>query len=114
MKKNESFDVVLSKDCARAFATSTGLGTVVSLADGEPLAAFGAYNCESCRICRLAGKQRALCIQSHIYGMNEAERFGGKYVYFCPLGLTYVGSANSAHHLRIALPAMLIMTFPPP
>lgn len=88
MKKNESFDVVLSKDCARAFATSTGLGTVVSLADGEPLAAFGAYNCESCRICRLAGKQRALCIQSHIYGMNEAERFGGKYVYFCPLGLT--------------------------
>lgn len=88
MKKNESFDVVLSKDCARAFATSTGLGTVVSLADGEPLAAFGAYNCETCRICRLAGKQRALCIQSHIYGMNEAERFGGKYVYFCPLGLT--------------------------
>ena len=88
MKKNESFDVVLSKDCARAFATSTGLGTVVSLADGESLAAFGAYNCESCRICRLAGKQRALCIQSHIYGMNEAERFGGKYVYFCPLGLT--------------------------
>ena len=88
MKKNESFDVVLSKDCARAFATSTGLGTVVSLADGEPLAAFGAYNCENCRICRLAGKQRTLCVQSHIYGMNEAERFGGKYVYFCPLGLT--------------------------
>lgn len=25
-----------------------------------------------------------------------------------------VGSANSAHYLRIALPAMLIMTFPPP
>lgn len=88
MRKNENFDVVLAKDCARAFTTSTGLGTVVSLADGEPLATYGTYHCENCRICQLAGKQHTLCIQSHIYGMNEAERFGGKYVYFCPLGLT--------------------------
>lgn len=88
MRPREEFDVVLSKDCARAFSTSTGLGSVVSLADGAPLAAFGCYHCENCRICALAGKQRTLCVQSHIYGMNEAERFGGKYVYFCPMGLT--------------------------
>ena len=57
MRKNENFDVVLAKDCARAFTTSTGLGTVVSLADGEPLATYGTYHCENCRICQLAGKQ---------------------------------------------------------
>ena len=47
MRKNENFDVVLAKDCARAFTTSTGLGTVVSLADGEPLATYGTYHCEN-------------------------------------------------------------------
>lgn len=88
MKKNEAFDIALSKDCARAFSTAAQLGTVVSLADGQPLAAYGAYNCENCRICQLAGKHKVLCTQSHIYGMNEAERFGGKYIYFCPMGLT--------------------------
>ena len=55
MRKNENFDVVLAKDCARAFTTSTGLGTVVSLADGEPLATYGTYRWENCRICPLAG-----------------------------------------------------------
>ena len=35
MRKNENFDVVLAKDCARAFTTSTGLGTVVSLAESR-------------------------------------------------------------------------------
>lgn len=88
MKKNESFDVTLSKDCARAFATTAKLGTVVSLANGQPLAAYGTYNCENCRLCQMTGREKTLCTQSHIYGMNQAERFGGKYIYFCPLGLT--------------------------
>lgn len=88
MKKEEGFDVTLSKDCARAFSKTAQLGSVVSLADGQPLAAFGAYNCENCRICQMVGKGKNLCTQSHIYGMNEAERFGGKYIYFCPMGLT--------------------------
>lgn len=88
MKKEEEFDVTLSKDCARAFSKTAQLGSVVSLADGQPLAAFGAYNCENCRICQMVGKGKNLCTQSHIYGMNEAERFGGKYIYFCPMGLT--------------------------
>ena len=66
MRKNENFDVVLAKDCARAFTTSTGLGTVVSLADGEPLATYGTYHCENCRICQLAGKQHTLSNQGFL------------------------------------------------
>lgn len=30
-----------------------------------------------------------ICLNSHLYGSYQSERFGGKYVYFCPLGLTH-------------------------
>ena len=32
--------------------------------------------------------ERQRCVEAHIYSMNEAERFGGKYIYYCPMGLT--------------------------
>lgn len=39
-------------------------------------------------MCQKAGMGKESCMRSQTYGMNEAERFGGKYIYFCPLGLT--------------------------
>ncbi len=37
-----------------------------------------------------ADRQTAgLCDHAHLYGCYQAERFGGQYVYFCPLGLTH-------------------------
>lgn len=92
MKREEIFDVKLSRDCARAYAAATKLGTVVSLAGGEVIQSYGDYNCENCGICALAGREKSLCVHSQIYGMNESERFGGKYVYFCPMGLTCFAS----------------------
>jgi YesN/AraC family two-component response regulator len=32
------------------------------------------------------------CANAHLYGFSQAERFGGSYVYFCPLGLTHWAS----------------------
>ena len=32
------------------------------------------------------------CKNAHLYGCYQAERFGGQYVYFCPLGLTHWAS----------------------
>ncbi len=86
-KREENFDTKLAKDCAQAFAGSTELGTIVSLENGEIIAEYG-NGCASCSICELAGKSKSQCFQSHAYGMKEAERFGGKYVYFCVMGLT--------------------------
>lgn len=34
----------------------------------------------------------SLCSNAHLYGCYQAERFGGQYVYFCPLGLTHWAS----------------------
>ena len=44
--------------------------------------------CASCGVCRAAGRKPDDCVRAHIYGMTEAARFGGKYIYLCPMGLT--------------------------
>jgi two-component system, response regulator YesN len=33
-----------------------------------------------------------ICANSHLYGCYQAERFGGRYVFFCPLGMTHWAS----------------------
>lgn len=81
------FDLKLATECASAFATSSGLGCTVSDASGEVLFEAG-YGCQSCGMCAAAGEPQGRCTAAHIYGMAEAERFGGKYIYFCPMGLT--------------------------
>lgn len=83
----EQFDKKLARECARAFSRSTGLGCTLSDKDGKVFEEHG-FGCSSCRLCRIAGMAHEDCIRAHIYGMTEAERFGGKYIYFCPMGLT--------------------------
>lgn len=85
--KNEDFNLTLAKECANAFAGSTDLGCIVSDKEGKQLAAYG-YSCANCRICSLAKQSQAQCVDAQNYSMAEAERFGGKYIYYCPMGLT--------------------------
>ena len=40
----------------------------------------------------VAGPVAKICDNAHLYGCYQAERFGGRYVYFCPLGLTHWAS----------------------
>lgn len=86
-KSTDKFDEKLSRECAKSFSISTGLGCTVSLSSGEELYECG-YGCKSCKICSLAGVEFEKCVESQTYGMTEAERFGGKYIYYCPMGLT--------------------------
>lgn len=83
----EPFDLTLARECAGAFFGATGLGCVVSDREGSLLAQYG-YSCGECRICRLAGRPQSQCVSAQNYSMAEAERFGGKYIYYCPMGLT--------------------------
>lgn len=81
------FDLELAKTCSQAFSSSTGIGCTVSDAQGVTLCEHG-YGCASCELCSIAGKSRDKCINAHNYGMTAASRFGGRYIYFCPMGLT--------------------------
>ncbi len=82
-KDKNDFDKKIAMECANAFAKTSALGCVVSSAKGEV-----GYGCQACKLCEAIGKHKGLCEQSQLYGMVEAERFGGKYIYFCPMGLT--------------------------
>jgi AraC-like DNA-binding protein/ligand-binding sensor protein len=82
------FDLKLAIECSNAYSGSTGLGCMVLSSDGEILHEVG-YNCLSCIVCSKMEIDRAACAKVHAYGTSEAERFGGKYVYFCPIGMNY-------------------------
>lgn len=82
-----TFDHQLAQSCAHAFSVSTALGCTISDIDGQIVFEEG-QGFTRCPLCHYAGCSREDCTASHIYGMQEAQRFGGKYIYFCPLGLT--------------------------
>lgn len=99
------FDLKLARECADAYSSSTGLGCTVSDTKGNALHSVG-NSCTACTLCDIARRDRTGCIQAHAYGMTEAERFGGKYIYFCPMGLTcfvspILGNTGSAAKITV-------------
>ncbi len=82
----ESYDVKLAAECAKAFHTVCGVGCAVTDIANETKCTYG-YATSACRLCALAGQDSDTCHQAQIYGMTEAERFGGKYIFLCPMGL---------------------------
>lgn len=99
--KHAEFDRTLACECAKAFAGSTGLGCAVTGPDGEVYDSFG-YSCAGCNMCRLANLPDNRCSETHLYGLREAERFGGKYIYFCAMGLTCFVSPIVGHNEAVA------------
>ena len=85
--EHDEFDKKLAFECAEAYSQFSGIGCTVSDIDGHVLYESG-NGCESCNVCAVAGLDKSNCGLAHAYGMAEAERFGGKYIYFCPMGLT--------------------------
>lgn len=81
------FDLRLASECAKSFSVSSDIGCMVSSANGDILYQHGQC-CAACTLCTLAGLDSNRCRSTHLYGMHEAERFGGKYIYFCAMGLT--------------------------
>ena len=105
LMENDTFDLKLAEECASAFSASTSLGCTVSDTKGALLYECG-YGFDSCQFCRRAGLEGVNCTAAHTYGMTEAERFGGRYIYFCPAGFTYfvspiVGLLGSAAKITV-------------
>ncbi len=112
-KQPDDFDLKLAIDCAASFSDSSGLGCAISDMGGKVLYKVG-FSCDSCTVCAAIGARPESCIKAHIYGMTEAERFGGKYIYFCPMGLSFfvspiVGQAGSAAKITVG-PFLMVDT----
>lgn len=88
MDSNE-LDITKIKECAEAFSESVGLSISIDDLTGQSLYCCGS-GCSSCKIKALVKEESASCVDTHLYGLIQAERFGGKYIYFCPSGLSFI------------------------
>lgn len=54
-----------------------------------------------CQICKMNGNGKCDCLNTHSYGAYEAQRWDGKYIYYCPLGLIFISNAllDQSHQL---------------
>lgn len=83
---SDTFERHLADQCARSFAEVAGAGCVVTDVEGRLLSEYG-YGCASCQLCEAAGRRKEACTAAYRQGLTEAGRFGGRYVYLCPMGL---------------------------
>lgn len=89
------FDLYKAVKCCNDYANSVETGCMVIDLHGELLYAANTQN-SICNLCRELGLNKANdsdCQNTHLYGAYQAERFGGRYIYFCSLGLVYWASS---------------------
>ncbi|MDD4135145.1 MAG: PocR ligand-binding domain-containing protein [Eubacteriales bacterium] len=86
-----SIDLDLAAANARSFFQAAGVGCLLALPDGKPITQAG-YVCARSSLCKKTVSDHADCHQHHRHALSEAERFGGKYVYYCPHGLGFAVS----------------------
>lgn len=98
------FDLSQAISCADAFSAASGLGCTISDPEGKVLYETG--DCSGCALCQLLNKQgrsSSECVNTHLYGLIQAERLGGKYIYFCSCGLTFFVSPLFNEQGNVAL-----------
>ena len=87
-----------ANEAAEHFRVATGISCVAVAPDGRRLpetdSATGdaepSAACAFCGLLRQNGENRfESCSGIHHYGIVQAERFGGSYLYFCPLNMTH-------------------------
>ena len=84
------FNEKLAKESAEAFYSATGIPCTLIDNSGTSLYSCGS-GCADCKLCEEIEKitgNRIARGDFQSYGLVQAERFGGKYIYFCPMGLT--------------------------
>lgn len=102
---NTSYDFSQANSAASIYQKSTHVPCRVVNSVGET--EFVTFeNSDDIKVCDVASKlfyssekdipedKRTpnICLNSHLYGCYQSERFGGRYVFFCPLGLTHWAS----------------------
>ncbi|MGN1004154.1 MAG: helix-turn-helix domain-containing protein [Oscillospiraceae bacterium] len=80
----------IARDMVDSFVCSTGVSCLLTDAQGEELYRREPKNPLYAECCDLMGDQA--CQKLHLFGANESERLGGRYFYFCPMGMGCIAS----------------------
>jgi len=84
-------ELFLVQECICSFHQVTKLGCLLCEPDGALVYDVG-YSVKQCKLCDVLSCSADLCVISRSRSWREAERFGGKYIYNCPKGLTCVST----------------------
>jgi AraC-like DNA-binding protein/ligand-binding sensor protein len=88
------FDIEAAKRIANDYKTATTVDCFIIDLDGRYLFSTNENNgvCAFCKTYQTLSGKPDTCLNSHLYGSYQAERFGGKYIYFCPIGFIHWAS----------------------
>jgi two-component system response regulator YesN len=78
-------------ECVDTFAISTDVACFVMDSEGKQIYT-NTLNKNLCKFCEHLKEMTGYsfqCSKAHEYGARQSERFGGKYIYFCPTGLAH-------------------------
>lgn len=93
IKEDIGFNFERAKQCADTYSNAVGVQCIIINMHSDTLySSFSSSMCDICRSSDARADRRQLCTDSHLYGSYQAERFGGKYIFFCPLGLVHWAS----------------------
>lgn len=88
------FDIDAARSVTESFALTSGTPCTLYAKDGTVLRSIcpGTDACDTCRrLAEITGTQIS-CENLHSYGAFQSERFGGRYIYFCPAGFAFFAS----------------------
>lgn len=88
------FDLTLAKGIVDSYYSLSGVQSRLYSSDGSLLYQQGSQKtcCDECRKVAEAAGQPFRCEQIHLHGIRNAEQFGGRYIYFCPMHMVYYAS----------------------
>ncbi len=91
------FDLEKAKKCIDTYTKSTGVSSFLIDSTGEIIYHASGSSCANfCQNVQCMLNDPSICKNAHLYGSYQAERFGGKYIFFCPMGLVHwVSPLNS-------------------
>lgn len=93
LQDDDEFDFNSIKQGVEAYSRSVGLGCLVLDAAGNTVYdACGKGRCAFCTKIQGLVNLPQSCQNAHLYGSYQAERFGGRYIFFCPMGLIHWAS----------------------
>lgn len=88
------FDLTLAKGIVDSYYSLSGVQSRLYASDGSLLYQQGSQKtcCDVCRKVAEAAGGHFRCEQIHLHGIRNAEQFGGRYIYFCPMHMVYYAS----------------------
>lgn len=89
-KQENALDMKIAREMVDSFVCSTGVSCLLIDEEGGELYRREPEQPLFSECCRIMGD--LACRKLHRFGADEAERLGGRYLYFCPMGMGCIAS----------------------